>query len=504
MTAASGRLADETLADIQGLLTSGYGHLPLATYFFLQFHDRPHAQAWLEQLAPSITSSAPWPVAPGGTKIKPSSAINLAVTAAGLAALGLPPQVLCSFPIEFQEDISRPHRSKILGDTEGSAPAHWEIGGPENPPIHAVVMVHAASRREMDRVCEGQRRLVEATAGAVSGIAGGVQTGYRPETSREPFGFHDGMGQPSIQGISGTGVPTGEFILGYPNHYGSIAPTPVVSADYDSAAILPPLANPYHAHAKLRDLGRNGSYLVYRKLQQDVAGFWQFMKGEAVRARGVEDAAYMVWLASRCVGRWPSGAPLALTPDTDSLRLGDKDDFLYEDDADGFACPLGAHVRRANPRDVLKPYANEQSLSMSEAHRLLRRGRVFGPPLFDPGVLDAPASDGGKALTGLGEDGEPRGIHFFCVNASIKSQFEFVQQTWCNNPRFSGLDDNKDPIAGDSGRPDDPPSHMTIPGVPVAMRTTAVPRFVTVKGGAYLFMPSLAGLRFLATFRAPV
>jgi len=122
--------------------------------------------------------------------------------------------------------------------------------------------------------------------------------------------------------------------------------------------------------------------------------------------------------------------------------------------------------------------------------------------LFDPRALDNPTSPGGiKALTDLRDDGEARGIHFFCVNASIKSQFEFVQQTWCNNARFSGLHDNKDPIAGNSGSPDDPPSHMTIPGSPVAMRTAAVPRFVTVKGGAYLFMPSVSAVRFLATFK---
>jgi len=500
---APARLSEDALGDIQGFLTSGYGHLPLATYLFLQFHDRARAQAWLEQLAPSITSSAPWPVAPDGTKIKPWSAVNLALTAAGLAALGLPPRVLCSFPIEFQEDIARPHRSAILGDTDESAPARWEVGGSENPPIHAAVLVHANSPLEMDRVCEAQRRLVQATAGAVSEISSAVQTGYRPESNREPFGFRDGMGQPSIQGLTGKGVPTGEFILGYLNHYGIIAPTPVVDADLDGATILPPLENPYHAHPALRDLGRNGSYVVYRKLQQDVAGFWQFMKREASRARGGEDPAHMVWLASRLVGRWPSGAPIAVTPDTDSPRLGDHDEFLYKDDPDGFACPLGAHVRRVNPRDVIKPYGHEQSLSMSEAHRLLRRGRVFGPPLFDPQVLDAPASPGGEVLRDLRDDGEPRGIHFLCVNASIKSQFEFVQQTWCNNPRFSGLHDNKDPIAGNNGCPGDPPSYMTIPGGPVPLRTAAVPRFVTVKGGAYLFMPSLAALRFLASFRAP-
>jgi Dyp-type peroxidase family len=498
VTATTARLGDEILADIQGFLTSGYGHLPFATYLFLQIHEPHQARTWLQKLGSSITSSAPWPLGADGRKIKPSSAIDLALTAAGLAALGLPPRVLCTFPTEFQEGIAHAHRSTILGDTEESAPAHWELGGSATSPIHAVVMIHGASELDLDGVCEAQRRLVDGTAGAVSEI--GVQSGYRPGTNREPFGFHDGMAQPSIQGITGAGVPTGEFILGYPNHYRIVPPTPVVSADLDGGATLPPLATPYHAHEELRDLGLNGSYVVYRKLQQDVAGFWQFMKREAVRSRGAEDPAYMVWLAARFVGRWPSGAPLILSPDTDNPRLGDRDDFLYAADADGFACPLGAHMRRVHPRDVIRPYGNEQSLSMSEAHRLLRRGRVFGPQLFDPGALDSPTSpDSAKVLTELRDDGAARGIHFFCVNASIKSQFEFVQQTWCNNPRFSGLHENKDPIAGDSGRPDDPPSHMTIPGRPVAMRTAAVPRFVTVKGGAYLFMPSLRALRFLAS-----
>ena len=192
-----------------------------------------------------------------------------------------------------------------------------------------------------------------------------------------------------------------------------------------------------------------------------------------------------------------------MAPDADSPRLGDRNDFTYKEDAEGFACPLGAHVRRTNPRDVIAPYTVEQSLSMSEAHRLLRRGRMFGPPLFDPQLLDDPmAPASAKALTEVHDDGEARGVHFFCVNASIKSQFEFVQQTWCNNPHFSGLNDNKDPIAGDNGHSDQPSSHMTIPRRPVRDRTSAVPRFVAVKGGAYLFMPSVTAVRFLATFGA--
>jgi deferrochelatase/peroxidase EfeB len=267
-----------------------------------------------------------------------------------------------------------------------------------------------------------------------------MQIGYRPDGDHEAFGFHDGIAQPSIAGISGNGVPTGEFILGYQNHFEIIPPTPVVSAELDRGAVLPPLANSYHASQGLRDLGINGSYVVYRKLQQDVAGFWQFMKRESVRSTGAEDANHMIWLASRCVGRWPSGAPLVLAPRADDPRAGDRDDFLYGDDPDGLACPLGAHIRRTNPRDVIKPYATAQSLSMSEAHRLLRRGRSFGPALFDPSILVDPTNLAGRqTLLELVADGDARGIHFFCVNASIRSQFEFVQQTWCNNPRFGGL-----------------------------------------------------------------
>jgi Dyp-type peroxidase family len=495
-------LADDVLADIQGFISSGYGHLSHAAYLFLQFRDAGRAQRWLANLTPEITSARPWPVTPSGEKLKPSVTVNIAVTADGLAAIGLPRRVLCAFPLEFQEGIAGEHRSWILGDTEESDPARWEFGGPGTPPIHAVVVVHAASDAAIKAACDAQRQRLEEAGGGVVELTDSMQSGHRPEGDCEPFGFHDGIAQPSIAGISGEGVPTGEFILGYPNHYGIIPPTPAVAAALDAGALLPPLTNPYHTSAPLRDLGINGSYLVYRKLEQDVVGFWQFMRQEAVRMTGVEDTDHMVWLASRLVGRWPSGAPLVLAPRADDPRVSEHNDFLYADDPDGLACPLGAHIRRTNPRDVLKPYPTAQSLSMTEAHRLLRRARAFGPPLLNPAVLtDPPAAAGRKALLEIVDDGHARGIHFFCVNASIRSQFEFVQQTWCNNPRFGGLNDNKDPICGDNSRTDQPSSHMTIPQRPVRVRSAALPRFVKVRAGAYLFMPSVSALRFLAAFR---
>jgi Dyp-type peroxidase family len=501
VTPTSTRLAYEVRADIQGFITSGYGHLSHAAYLFVQINDGVGGRRWLGRLVPSVTSARPWPTGADGAKVKPSVSLNIAFSAEGLAAFGLPAQVLCTFPPEFQEGIAQEERSRILGDTEESDPAVWELGGSKTPPIHAILLIHAVSAAELEAACRAQRALLEETSGAVAELPGSMQKGQRPEADCEPFGFHDGVAQPSIAGISGDGVPTGEFILGYQNHYQIVPPTPTVPASVDPDGLLQPLANPYHASEGLRDLGINGTYVVYRKLQQDVSGFWQFMKREAVRATGAEDTGYMVWLAARMVGRWPSGAPLVLARDADDPRAAERDDFLYSVDPDGLACPFGAHIRRANPRDAIKPYPTAESLSMSEAHRLLRRARAFGAALFDAQVLrDPTAAAGRKTLLELHDDGEARGIHFFCVNASIKSQFEFVQQTWCNNPRFGGLNDGKDPIIGDNGRPDQPSSYLTIPRRPLRARTAALPRFVTVRAGAYLFMPSVTALRFLAAF----
>jgi hypothetical protein len=140
---------------------------------------------------------------------------------------------------------------------------------------------------------------------------------------------------------------------------------------------------------------------------------------------------------------------------------------------------------------------------MTAAHRLLRRGRVYGPPLFDSSLLQRlSSSEARDVLLDLKDDGRPRGIHFLCVNASLKSQFEFVQQTWCNNVHFGGLNDNPDPLLGDRRKADERPGRMTIPHEGGSLRTRPLPRFVTVKAGAYLFMPSLTALRFLGSVPA--
>jgi Dyp-type peroxidase family len=239
-------------------------------------------------------------------------------------------------------------------------------------------------------------------------------------------------------------------------------------------------------HAGKRDLGRNGSYLVFRQLAQDVKGFWEFFR-QATGDGEDADSTACIHLAAKMVGRWPSGAPVTKAPERDDPALGNDNDFGYhERDAAGLKCPIGAHIRRTNPRDSLEPDpGSEKSVEFADRHRILRRGRAYGDP-----VVESMQPEEIMQSDAAGE----RGLHFICLNANISRQFEFVQQTWTNNPRFDGLYDDPDPIVGPGGK-------FTEQATPVRRRIHDVPRFVTVRGGAYFFLPGLRALRYLAALQ---
>jgi Dyp-type peroxidase family len=492
------RLSTEAKADIQGFITSGYGHLPVAAYLIVEIRRLDSARMWLKDLFPMVTTSTSWRVQPEAPKVKPQCAVNLAITFAGLQALGLSRESLCSFPPEFRDGMASAERSRILGDTKESDPNNWELGGHRNPAIHVLLILHAPSREDMAALRDVHRSLIRRFGDGIIEHEGIAQEGERPSHGKEPFGFHDGIAQPDITGISGKGVNTGEFIMGYRNAYNFVAVSPVATAKDDPRGLVPPLQNPNHAEAGYRDFGLNGTFVVYRKLQQNVAGFWRFLQSESVRLKNIPDPEFMIWLAAKMVGRWPSGAPLVLAPLQDDPRISDSDEFLYADaDSHGLACPLGAHIRRTNPRDLVRAAAPRESLHMTSRHRLLRRGKPYGPDLFDLTVLDHLKDEVSlKTIIDIEDDGRSRGIHFFCINTSIKSQFEFVQQAWANNPHFNGLRGNRDPLIGDNNATGD--SSMHVPRHPVSLITDPLPRFVTVRGGAYFFMPGLRALRFLA------
>ena len=285
-------------------------------------------------------------------------------------------------------------------------------------------------------------------------------------------------------------VAPGEFILGYPNAYGQYTNRPLLASPKDPAGLLP--TDP--SGSGLRDLGLNGSYLVFRQLSQDVVGFWRFVNERTKTRSGADDPYARVALAAKMVGRWPSGAPLIKTPNADDPSMSDDNDFLYhaDDDSFGLKCPIGAHVRRSNPRDSLEPEpGSDRSIDVGKRHRILRRGRDYGPPVaasMDPqDILQSDAVS------------EDRGLYFICLNAHIGRQFEFIQNTWANNPKFDGLYADDDPLIGarGAGRTDETGT-FTVQATPVRKRVTGMPRFVQMRGGAYFFMPGIMAVRFLA------
>ncbi len=190
-------------SDIQGFITSAYGHLPYTAYLFIEIHDRSLAQEWLKKLLPRLTTATSWRGKPDEDKAKPERAVNIAISYTGMAAFGLSEAALHTFPVEFRQGMSHADRSRILGDSGESAPDRWEMGGPVNGPIHAMLILHAPDPHELDSFCDEEREEIRITQGGVIEHEDCAQSGARPVNGREHFGFFDGIAQPKIEGIKG-------------------------------------------------------------------------------------------------------------------------------------------------------------------------------------------------------------------------------------------------------------------------------------------------------------
>jgi Dyp-type peroxidase family len=369
----------------------------------------------------------------------------------GLKALGVPDDSLESFAPEFKLGMAA--RAAELGDVGESSPKHWEtpLGSPD---VHVAVAVISSDSARLEAAAAQARRAHDELRG-VEVIW--RQDCYQLPSGRTSFGFKDGIGQPSVEG-SGlrpsnsreAPLKAGEIVLGYADETGE----------------LPPMPRP-------DVLGRNGTYVVLRKLHTKVAAYRQYLRAQASSRE--EEAR----LGAKMVGRWQSGAPLALSPDKDDSELGAdarrNNDYLYGDDVRGLKCPLGAHARRANPRDALD---GDGSVDV-RLHRMIRRGTSYGPMLPD-GVLE--------------DDGVDRGIVFVFAGAHLKRQFEFVKTQWLNDGIFIGAPTERDPLVGaNAGSPT-----FTIPQQPIRRRLQNVPPFVVTRGGEYFFAPSRSALRWIA------
>jgi deferrochelatase/peroxidase EfeB len=301
-------------------------------------------------------------------------------------------------------------------------------------------------------------------------------------------------------------VALGEFLLGYPNEYGKYTDRPLLDPSEEGVQSLPSALN----DPGKRDLALNGTYLVLRQLEQDVRGFWTFLNAAAK-----SDAAERRRLAEAMVGRTLEGDPLVPCsatpiPGIAEDRRAPQNNFTYDGDPRATACPYGAHVRRANPRNVDLPgnpgwflprllrtlgwgikSFRDDSIASTRFHRVLRRGREYGPKLtMDDALLPAPAAD------------PKRGIHFVCLNANISRQFEFVQNAWLMSTKFDGLTEESDPLLGNRQPVGNCPytGNFSIPreGAP-AQTLRDLPQFIRVRGGGYFFLPGLRALRYFAS-----
>jgi Dyp-type peroxidase family len=487
--------------DIQGLLRFGFGHLKAASFLLLKIKHREAARQWLANTP--VTSAV-------SVDPRPKNALQIALTSEGLEALGVAPDIIRQFSHEYVVGMSAdPNRSMRLGDVAHNAPERWAWGAKHDVP-HVLVMLYATPGE-----LEAFRQSILAQ------LSAGFEIFQRLSTAelvgKEPFGFEDGISQPKLdwERVRPVGDEErhayinlsclGEFLLGYPNEYGMYTHRPLLDPLQEHAALLPRAEDAPHK----ADLGCNGSYLVLRQLQQDVHGFWQYVDQQAGG-----DAAQRERLAAAMVGRTRDGEPLLgrtkeVIAGNTPLPEGGNNAFTYQSDREGLRCPLGAHIRRSNPRNADLPPGNLDIVSRlirtlgfdasarendlvasTRFHRLLRRGRSYGARLAPDAALTATSAQ------------PETGIHFVSLGASIGRQFEFVQGAWIAGTKFAGLPSEGDPLLGhrQPGADGCPSDGYSIPQVRGPdQRLSGMPPFVTVRGGAYFFLPGIRALHYLAT-----
>jgi Dyp-type peroxidase family len=414
-----------------------------ARYEFLSFRKPDAGQAWLAGVLDKVGTGKSV-----GAATLDSRWVTVAFTWNGLRALGLDDKSLATFPEEFRQGMAA--RAEILGATGENHPDHW-VGDLGSPALHAIAVLFARDVAERER-CKREHKQYLSQVDGVQLLSGLDLEAAFPGEPREHFGYRDRLTHPVIEGTGEQPSPgalppikAGEFFLGYVDESGS----------------QPAMPQP-------ETLSRNGSYLAYLRLQEHVGAFRDFLR-EQGKTREEQEL-----VAAKLMGRWRSGAPLVLAPQKDdpalALDMQRTNNFDYgKMDPYGYGCPVGAHIRRMNPRDTAENMNRRQ---------MIRRGGTYGPPLPEK----AP------------EDGVERGIAAFIGCASLVRQFEFAMNVWANDPTFKDLGNERDPFVGTQNGT----FNMTIPKRPVRKKIKGLPAFTTIKGGAYFFLPGIRALRFLA------
>jgi Dyp-type peroxidase family len=457
--------------DIQGTILRGY-RVDHARHFVLQVVDAGGARAFLGSLVdpssdmPQITTAARWTT-------KPACFLNVGITAAGLAALG---QSTAGFPSSFTLGATSSQTATLVGDVGESAPSNWVDGLSDGANVHVVLSLWV--HRDVDTLASVSATLRGAFQGSLTELA--AQDATALPDNKVHFGYTDNISQPTVEGAPPPKrprpdqqpvAPTGEFVLGYRNQN-------------DAIYKVTPDA-----------LSKNSSFGVFRLLEQDVAGFDAWL-AEAAPQAGID----VEMLAAKVCGRWRNGVPLVLSPDTPTpdppMKPEQINDYTYvPGDTYGYSCPVGSHMRRTNPRD-------EVVIAGGSLHRIVRRAMPYGPP-YDPARPD---------------DG-PRGLVGWFINADIANQFELVMSQWVNGSTFvmspqpppSGPPPHPNPVNNISGEDvllgiNDPATSsftLSTPATDTApfsnQKLTGFGPFVTTRGGAYCYLPSISALRVIST-----
>ncbi len=533
------------LADIQGNILTAYGKLgfPKGRFITLHIDEAAAGRAFVTALLASITTALRWPsyrarIGTGAHEIKrPPVTVNIAFSWLGLVALGVPTRTLRGMPDEFIDGMAS--RAPMLGDNdlETGAPPSWDEVWPTNAgragdasSVHILISLNAQMNRdgsaagELDsktneiealcqkfkgvRVLPGHNRPGQAPARyqELSAILRRGADGAVSPLPTEHFGFTDAIGDPVFEGqypnaselrpevghgaLDGAGawrpLATGEFLLGYPDEAQEIA-----------GAAMP------------LSFSRNGTFMAYRKLHQNVVTFRSFMAGAGAQFGAVfgierqEDA--VATLMAKFTGRWSDGVPLSRAPTISDWRQFNRDFpdvlptadpagyykrdqalslFIFGDDGDGVKCPIASHLRRVNTRDSMGPTASAGSV-LTNRRRILRRGLPYGDST--DGVADS----------------DEHGIVMLVVCASLFRQFEFVQQQWINYGLDARAGNDTCPLVGNHSRggASGPPAKFVIPSDPKSGRppfiVEGLPQFVETRGGEYFFVPSMTALRML-------
>ncbi len=448
--------------DIQGFVLRGYA-LPFARYMFLETLDADRGRKFVGNLLDQITTGEHWDAG------KPDWTLNIAFTHKGLVNLNLPDASLLTFPVEFVQGMKA--RGEVLGDTGQNAPERWDAVWKDGR-VDVWLAVNSKTTETLDARCADLIRLMNETGGARLLDAQDAGAFYIDGhwSPKEHFGYTDGFGNPDFLGVErntqpgqgklmpdGSWAPlaTGELLLGYADEAGELPVAPV-----------PHL------------LASNGSFMVYRKLHQNVATFRRYMEEKGSLYGGGKEK-----LAAKIIGRWPDGTPVELSPDAPNQDIvQDKQrnvNFTFGNDLDGARCPVGAHVRRTNPRDAFGFNGK-----LINRRRITRRGLPYGP--YVP--QDQPV-----------HDDDEHGIIFMALNASLFRQFEFVQQQWIEYGNDARLGNDKDMLMGNHSGHDryviqgteDPKNPPFVCG--------GLPNFVELRGGDYFFLPSMTALRMIAS-----